>query len=267
MKIYTVSNQKGGVGKTTTALAVANILKYRGYKVLYIDADPQCNSTDTYKANTYIMDWKLKGLPADCNSNVLTLYNVLFEDVDINEAIQHTEIGDIVAGDARLFGADKDLAGSFSGEYLLAEALENLTGYDYVIMDTGPAMGKLLEGALIACNEVIIVTGPGRYELQGLSALELNILKIKKRKNPNLKIAGILVNVCESRFVLSQMIYKSFEKEAQRIGTVMLPPIRRCIKLGEAQAVNQGIMEYSPKCNGAIDYNKVVDVLIGEKRA
>ena len=140
-KVIAITNQKGGIGKTTTATTLATGLTREGYKALLLDMDPQCNSTDTFRALVY---------------NQATLYDVLIKEDDINEAIQHTEIGDIVAGDPLLAQAEKTLS-NLGRELRLKEALEKLkTEYDFIIIDTPPHLGVLLANALSAANSCII---------------------------------------------------------------------------------------------------------------
>src|SRR5699024_9009601 len=180
MKIYVVANQKGGIGKTTTATALASVLSKKGKKVLFVDADKQGNSSDTYKA-------KIEG--------VATLYDVLLDDdrIEISEAIQHTSNGDIVASDPLLRKADKILYDDIDGVFRLDDTLKKLNGYDYVVIDTNPSIDAILKSCLIACDEVIIPVTADRYALQGLSQLHEAITSIKRRQNTDLNIAGLLL--------------------------------------------------------------------------
>lgn len=167
MKIYTVSNSKGGCCKSTTSTALATMLNEKGRKVLLIDADPQGNSTDTYRAET---------------NGVATLYDVILDSdpLPMNEVIQHTDRGDIVASDKLLSDADKILSGDVSGMYRMADALSELKSYDYVIIDTAPALNILLFNCLIASDGVIIPVTTDRYSLQGLSQLNTSIREIQR---------------------------------------------------------------------------------------
>ena len=130
MKTYVVANQKGGISKTTTSIALADILKRRGNTVLFIDADQQGNATDTFKG-------EIEGMP--------TLYDVLLGDhIKASEAIQKTINGDIIASDPLLREADSKLSSDPEGEYRMSMALEGLEGYDYVVIDTAPALNWIL---------------------------------------------------------------------------------------------------------------------------
>ena len=136
-KIIAVTNQKGGVGKTTTATALATGLTRDGYKSLLMDLDPQCNSTDTFRAIIH---------------DQATLFDVLVDRYPISQSIQHTEIGDIVAGDPLLEDAEQKIAEQ-GREYRLSEALDGLEeNYDFIILDTPPNLGILLTNALTAAD-------------------------------------------------------------------------------------------------------------------
>lgn len=193
MKIYCIANQKGGIGKTTTATNLASALAHKGFKTLLIDADKQCNSTDTFRAKT---------------KDTATLYDVILDydhPLDINEAIQHTSIGNIVAADPLLKGAESILRNDAGEEYFrLKDALEKLTGYDYVVIDTAPADDKLLKNCLIAADEVIVPITADRYGVQGLADLHRTIQQVQKRSNPKLKIAGLLMVKYKERLKLTQ---------------------------------------------------------------
>ena len=180
-RIIAITNQKGGIGKTTTAIAIASIPHSQGHRVLLIDADAQGNASDTFGAEI---------------DKEVTLYDVLleYERVNINEAIQHTKYGDIVAGDPLLRRADALLASDMAGAFRLKDALKDLDGYEYIIIDTAPALGELTKNALIAANEVIVPASADRYSIQGLSSIVQSVNAIQRSQlNPELKIAGIVL--------------------------------------------------------------------------
>ncbi|MDD6504904.1 MAG: AAA family ATPase, partial [Lachnospiraceae bacterium] len=155
--VFVVANQKGGIGKTTTATNLAGILSKKG-KTLLIDADPQGNSTSTYEAKI---------------QDVATLYDVIIdsERLPIDEAIQHTPNGDIVASDPLLAKAEKLLDGDVDGFYRLKDALEELEGYKYIVIDTAPSLNVILYNCLIAADKVIIPVTADSYALQGIQQL------------------------------------------------------------------------------------------------
>lgn len=250
MKVIVVANQKGGIGKTTTAVAVASTLSSKGYRTLLIDADQQGNSTDTYRAQV---------------EGVATLYDVLMDDhIPLNEAVQHLENGDIVASDPLLREGDAKLSTDAEGEYRMINAIENLNGYDYVIIDTAPAVNLILRNCLIAADEVIIPVTADRYGLQGLSQLSETIAAIKKRQNRNLKIAGLLLVKFNSRTNLSKEVKDSLTAIAEAMGTKLFETtIRESTKAKEAQALRTTLNKYAPNSTTAEDYKSFVDELIG----
>lgn len=257
MKVYVVANQKGGIGKTTTATALAAIFQSMGKRTLLIDADQQGNSTDTYRA-------EIEGHA--------TLYDVLLEDdrIPIKDAIQKTEMGDIVASDPLLREGDVKLASDIDGVYRLSEAIEQLEGYDYVVIDTAPALNHILYNCLIASDEVIIPVTADRYGLQGLAQLSEAVRKIQKRQNPKLKIAGLLLVKYNGRTLLSREVSQSLEKIAEDMGTkVFATKIRESTKTREAQAMRKSLIDYAWKSTTAEDYKNFVKELLevnnGEK--
>lgn len=257
MKVYVVANQKGGIGKTTTATALAAILQSMGQRTLLIDADQQGNSTDTYQA-------EIEGHA--------TLYDVLLEDerIPLKDAIQKTEIGDIVASDPLLREGDVKLSSDLDGVYRLSEAIEQLEGYDYVVIDTAPALNHVLYNCLIASDEVIIPVTADRYGLQGLAQLSEAVRKIQKRQNPKLKISGLLLVKYNGRTLLSQEVSQSLDKIAEEMGTkVFASKIRESTKTREAQAMRKSLIEYAEKSTTAEDYKAFVKELLevndGEK--
>ena len=248
MKTIIVANQKGGIGKTTTATAVASILDAKGYKTLLIDADQQGNSSDTYKA-------AIEG-----NA---TLFDVLLDEerISLEEAIQHTESGDIVASDPLLRKADEILNGDPEGLYRFQDALEELKGYDFVIVDTAPSLNSILYNCLVAADDVLIPVTADRYGLQGLSQLNDTINAIR-----NLKIIGLLLIKYNKRTLLSREVRGSLEEIAKSMNTkVFETAIRESTKAREAQAVRETLIRYDAKSTTAQDYSSFVDELLKEE--
>lgn len=250
--ILTIANQKGGCGKTTTATAISSILAEKGYKTLLIDADQQTNSSDTYRA-------RIEG--------AATLYDLIVEDetTDIQEAIQTTETGDIIAGDPLLREADPKLTKDLNGRFKLQEALENLHGYDFVIIDTAPSMGEILYNCLIASDMVIVPVTADRYSLQGLAHLNETIKGIKKRFNKKLRVAGLLLVKFNGRTLLSKETREALEHIAQEMDTKLFETaIRASTKAQEAQAKRTTLIKYAPNSTTAQDYKQFIDELLKE---
>ena len=253
MKTIIVANQKGGIGKTTTATAVASILNAKGYKTLLIDADQQGNSSDTYRA-------AIEGSA--------TLFDVLLDEerISLEEAIQHTESGDIVASDPLLRKADEILNGDPEGLYRFQDALDELIGYDFVIVDTAPSLNSILYNCLVAADDVLIPVTADRYGLQGLSQLNDTINAIKRRQNRNLKIIGLLLIKYNKRTLLSREVKVSLGEIAKSMHTkVFETTIRESTKAREAQAVRETLIHYDAKSTTAQDYSSFVDELLKEE--
>lgn len=252
MQVIVVANQKGGIGKTTTATALSSILSLKGYNTLLIDADMQGNSTDTYRGEF---------------EGKATLYDVLLESdnsrISINDAIQKTEIGHIVAADPLLRKADEILNGDVNGLYKLQDVLSELKGYDYVIIDTAPSMNTLLYNCLIAADKVIIPITADRYGLQGLAQLNQTILAIRKRQNQRLTIEGLLLVKFNPRTNLSKEVKESLEEIAKQLNTKLFQTqIRESTKAKEAQALRKSLISYSPNSTTALDYIAFVNELM-----
>ena len=250
MKVIVIANQKGGIGKTTTAVAVASVLNSKGYKTLLIDADQQGNSTDTFRAQV---------------EGETTLYDVLLDGyVPLNEAIQKLDSGDIVASDPLLREGDAKLSGDAEGEYRMLNAIEGLKGYDYVIIDTAPAVNLILRNCLIAADEVVIPVTADRYGLQGLAQLTGTINAIQKRQNKKLKIAGLLLVKFNSRTNLSKEVKDSLTSIVESMNTKLFETtIRESTKAKEAQALRTTLVDYAPSSTTAKDYEAFVEELIG----
>ena len=247
MKIITVTNQKGGAGKTTTAATLAAGLLLKGYKTLLIDLDPQGNLSYTAGANT----------------DGATALGVLTGEVKLQDAIQHTASGDIIAASKALSGADAFIADT-GKEYRLKEALESLQGLcDYVIVDTPPALGILTINALTACNSVIIPAQADIYSLQGIEQLAETMKPVKKYCNPALQIEGIVLTRYSPRSILSREVAELAEQLAAKLGTKLFKAtIREAISVKEAQISQQTLYSYAPKAKVTEDYTALIEELL-----
>lgn len=249
-KALAIINQKGGVGKSTTALAIGAGLSLKGYSVLFIDLDAQGNLSYTLGADT-------KGYNA---------MGVLERPETAKEEIQHTPQGDIIASSPKLAGADK-LLEETGKEYRLKEALDSLQGaYDYIIVDTPPALGILAINALTACTGAIIPAQADIYSLQGIAQLNSTIETVKKYCNPSLSIMGIVLTRFNGRSIIRREVAEMLERTAEQLHTKLYTSkIRECTALVEAQATKQNIYSYAPRSNATADYKALVDeILRGE---
>ena len=243
MQTIAITNRKGGVGKTTTALNLAAELTNRGKKVFLIDIDPQGNLSSTIGH---------EGTP---HNSLALLQGEL-------KARQRTPQGDFVAATAELAKADV-LFKDTGKEYKLREALVPLqTMYDYCIIDTPPALGILTTQALTAADYVIIPTQPDRYGIQGITQLTQIMAAVKKYCNPNLKIGGILVTRYRHSIVKDSIITQLAEMARQLDTRLFETRIRECNALFEAQMLRTDIFTHEPKSNAASDYRAFTDELL-----
>lgn len=242
-EIIAIVNRRGGVGKTVTAHAIGAGLSKRRYKTLFIDLDSQCNLT-----------FDVGGKPLPPGS-----LEVLSGTATAAEAIQHTPGGDIIPGTPSLAIADNSIEGT-GKEYRLKEALEEIKAdYHYIIIDTPPALGVLTINALTACNSVIIPAQAEIHSIQGIGLLYEAIQAVQKYTNKDLTIKGILLTRYNSRSILSRDMKESLEATAEELKTKVFPtPIRECIAIKEAQAVQNNIFDYAPKSNATKDYKKLI---------
>ena len=249
-KTLAIINQKGGVGKSTTAEALAAGLSLKGYKTLSIDLDAQSNMTYTAGAKT----------------DGATALGVLTGEVGIAAAIQHTDSGDIIAASKALAGADAFITNT-GKEYRLKEALEPIRAeYDFIIVDTPPALGILTINALTACDSVIIPAQADIYSIQGIEQLAETMKPVKKYTNPALTIEGILLTRYSPRSVLSREVAELAEKIAAKLGTKLFKAtIREAVAVKEAQISQQSLYSYAPKAKVTEDYSRFIAELLGEE--
>ena len=251
MRVITVLNQKGGVGKTTTAAALISGLTSKGYKTVGIDLDAQRNLSMTMQADT-----KHK-----------TALGVLTNQCTAEEAIQHTAQGDIIAGGKELAAIDSILTGR-GRENRLKEALQPLEKkYKYVIIDTPPNVGTLVLSALIASNSIIITAEADIYSRTALEDLTDNIQTVQAGINPKLKVEGILLTRYNGRANLTKILREEFKEPAAELNTkVFNAVIRECIGIKESHLMRQSIFDYDSKSNAAIDYSAFIDELLTDNK-
>lgn len=254
MTTYAIINQRGGIGKTTTAASLAAGLRARGYKTLLIDLDAQSNLS--------------YALGAEHHSP--TAYEVLTGGADAAEAIAHTEQGDIIPGSANMATADTTITDT-GKEYRLREAILTLKGkYKYIIIDTPPALSIATINALTAADKVIIPAQAEAFSLQGIGRVYSTIETVKKYCNPELKIEGILLTRYEPKTTLGRIEAEQTIETAAAMNTkVFNTKIRACNGIREAQASRQSIFDYKPAAkvkNAVTDYSNFINELLKEKR-
>ena len=251
MKTVSVINQKGGVGKSTTAEMLVSALSLKGFKVLAIDLDAQGNLSYS--------------LAADLNSP--TILEVLTEEISAKDAIKKAR-ADVISSNKALAGADAFIADT-GKEYRLKEALEKIAkNYDFCIIDTPPALGILTINALTASDSVIIPAQADIYSLQGIENLEETIKAVKKYCNPNLKIEGILLTRYNPRTILSREVSEMAEKLAEKLETKLFKAkIRDAVAVKEAQISQESLFKYAPKSNVTKDYVVFINEFLGKERS
>lgn len=237
--------QKGGTGKSTTAQALASTLGFKHKKVLLIDLDPQSNVTYSSGADD----------PAH------TIFDVLSEDCGASEALIYCKYYDLLAADTYLTNIEmsKDIEPT-----LLRNALEAIKGnYDFIIIDTPPALGHLSFNSLVASDYVVIPTEPRPFALQGLGRLNDTILTIQTALNPSLKVLGILLIKYSNRTVLNRDIKAMIEDYAEQMNTIVFhTSIREGIAVAEAQTVRKPLIDYAKNSKPNIDYKAFTTELL-----
>lgn len=248
MKIIAICNQKGGIGKTTTATNLAFGLQKRGKRVLLVDCDPQRNSSDTYRA--------------DLSDGAPTLADLLYTNDPAESCIQHTEYGDILAADKMLEDADKYLRG-VSGFYKLRNRLREVADqYDHIIIDTPPALNLMLQNALIAAEGVIVPITAGKYPLQGLSDFWDTVKDVQSQPNPELTILGILLVKYKKRSVLTRDILRDLPPVTQMLNTTLFKTkIRDREEVEKAQAARMPVSVWRENGDAAADYAALISEL------
>ncbi len=247
-KVISIANQKGGVGKTTTAVNLSTILAKRGKKVLMIDADPQGNATSGL------------GIDKDVNFSV---YDVLVDDIEIENTVQQTMVKnlEVCPSNINLAGAEVELVSMMSREQRLKEKIDNQKDkYDYIIIDCPPSLGLITLNAFTASDSVLIPVQCEYYALEGLGQLINTINLVKKHLNKNLTVEGALLTMFDIRTNLSNQVVKEVNKYFEN--KVYKTVIPRNVRLSEAPSYGMPISVYDPKSKGAKSYDKFVKEFI-----
>lgn len=239
--IVAFANQKGGVGKTTSAINTAAALGKRGKKVLLVDLDPQGNATS--------------GVGIAKKNVKLSAYDLLIGRVTAENAVLPTEFKNLslIPATMALAGADLELTDMERRESRLKDALAGLKdAYDYLIVDCPPALSQLTVNALTAANGVVIPMPCEYYALEGLSQLTLSVKKVRELYNPRLEITGILLTMYNKRYVLSAQVVAELKKYYEE--KLFKATISRSIKLCEAPGFGKPICYYDPWGKSALEY-------------
>lgn len=248
MKVIAFLNQKGGSGKTTTALNIGAGIAQAGYKVLMIDSDPQGNLSTS------------AGLKLDEES--ITLYEVLKGEASINEAVHNINNNyDLVPTDIRQSGADIELSGVIGRELLIKEAIADLKKeYDYILIDCPPSLSVITLMGLTACTNVIIPVQAQFLALQGMTQLLNTISLVKKRTNQGIKLTGVVLTMYDPRRSLDNTVQDKIN--AILPGKIFNTVIANNVSLAEAPAYGLDIYTYKNNSKGALQYAELTKELL-----
>ena len=249
-KIIAITNQKGGVGKTTTALSLLGALQQRGFRTLGVDLDPQGSLGFS------------TGLDIE---NAITIYDVIKGKHSIQEAIVKTDgLGDMLPSNILLSTAELEF--NVPGrEFLLRSHLEQIQdSYDYIIIDTPPALNVLTVNAYVAAEGLIIPMAPEILSLLGISQIRETVDTVRRYYNPNLEVLGILLNRYSLRLVLNREVEEMTRSIAKKLNTkVFHAKIRSSVAVAESPAHGESVMTYAPRSKPAMDFNALLNELMG----
>ena len=248
-RMIAIANQKGGVGKTTTAVNLGAALALLGQVVLVVDIDPQGNAST--------------GLGIDHSVRTTTTYNVIMSGADIREAIQTTEVSGLSAipSTIDLAGAEIELVSQFSRENRLRKALESIQDeYDFVLLDCPPSLGLLTVNALTAADELIVPIQCEYYALEGLGQLLKNVRLVQQNVNPGLRLSGIVMTMFDARTKLADQVIDEVRAYfGSRVYDTIIP---RTVRLSEAPGFGKPISLYDPSSKGAMAYKWLAEEVV-----
>ncbi len=249
-KIIAFANQKGGVGKTTTAVNLAASLSEKGKKVLLCDFDPQGNATSGFGVDPRTLD--------------ITIYDlVVNDDISVEDAIQHTKWVDLIGANVNLAGAELDLVQMEDREYRLKMVLERIRDrYDYILIDCPPSLGLLTLDCLCAADSFLVPLQCEYYALEGLTQLMGTVRNVQKGLNKSIKLEGVLLTMFDGRTNLSMQVLEEVKKHfGKKVYTTVVP---RNVRLSEAPSHGQPITAYDRYSRGAEAYMKLTEEFLSQ---
>lgn len=254
-RIIAVANQKGGVGKTTTAINLAAALAETGQRVLVVDLDPQGNAST--------------GLGIDPADRNLTTYDLLVEDAPLEDVVQETGIPNlsIIPATVDLSSADIELISNEKRSFLLHDALRQIAidryGFHYILIDCPPSLNLLTVNAMVAAHSVLVPLQSEFFALEGLSQLMLTLREVRQTANPQLRIEGVVLTMFDRRNNLSQQV----EDDARdNLGDLVFETIiPRNVRLSEAPSFALPVLSYDPKSQGAQAYRALAQEILQNK--
>lgn len=249
-KVIAIANQKGGCGKTTSAINIADGLRHKGYKVLLWDLDPQCNSTSHYGAKT---------------TDTVTTLDIFNGESTAVDAIQHTDKGDIIPCDKGLVGRDMEFSAKTGGQIIVKNKIKPLLDvYDFIIFDTPPNVGVFFSNAILAADGVVIPITPDKYAIDGVGDILDTVNQAKEIANPDLINYGILYTGMNKSKNIDREIAEGLPKMAKALNFKLFPYVGVCQEINDAKKNCVSLFDKYPKSKAVTDYKDIVKVLLKE---